>query len=336
MSAAPTSLPHALAVPGLSLRPLRGEEDAADLAAVRAGCALRDRVDPLSISESVPTRESMRATLARALANGQQAGWLIAEVQGHVVGYSQLVSWPEADGTLVYLTLGWVLPSWRGQGIGTCMLKRTEERIRRLAADEHPGARSEFAANASSTQTQATALLLHEGYRAAYTVLEMGLDPCAALPTGALPEGIHVRPVTPDQYPAIAHCVGESYKHEYAGGRFGEEFDPDDFISKLRDARHDPTLWQVAWDGEQVVGVALSVVEGGRAEVFEVCVRPGWRRRGIARGLLTRALHNLRARGCESIRLRTVAEFRTRARDLYESVGFGVLKEFPRYRKAFV
>jgi hypothetical protein len=37
----------------------------------------------------------------------------------------------------------------------------------------------------------------------------------------------------------------------------------------------------------------------------------------------------------ESIaRLNTVAEFRTRARDLYYSQGFRVLKEFPRYRKS--
>lgn len=35
----------------------------------------------------------------------------------------------------------------------------------------------------------------------------------------------------------------------------------------------------------------------------------------------------------KTIRLHIVAEFKTRARDLYQSLGFRVLKEFPRYRK---
>jgi mycothiol synthase len=89
----------------------------------------------------------------------------------------------------------------------------------------------------------------------------------------------------------------------------------------------------VAWEGDQVVGQVLSIIRNGRAEVFEVSVRPAWRRRGLARALLAQALLTLRGRGIEVIRLGTVYEFRTRARDLYRSVGFRVLKEFPRYRK---
>jgi ribosomal protein S18 acetylase RimI-like enzyme len=68
--------------------------------------------------------------------------------------------------------------------------------------------------------------------------------------------------------------------------------------------------------------------------IDEVSVRPAWRRRGVARSLLTRALRDLRSRGQTVVRLQTGAEFRTRARDLYSSVGFRVVKEFPRYRKS--
>ncbi len=39
--------------------------------------------------------------------------------------------------------------------------------------------------------------------------------------------------------------------------------------------------------------------------------------------------------GASTVRLSTVAEFRTRAKDLYHSVGFRLLKESPRYRKPF-
>jgi ribosomal protein S18 acetylase RimI-like enzyme len=143
--------------------------------------------------------------------------------------------------------------------------------------------------------------------------------------------------VLPDHYALIAASVREAYQNEYAGGRFSEEYDLDTsaYVAQLSGPKHDPVLWQVAWDGDQVAGQVLPVIEQGRAEVFEVSVRPTWRRRGLARGLLSRALQTLRERGMDVIRLHTVAEFRTRARDLYGSLGFRVLKEFPRYRKPF-
>jgi len=74
--------------------------------------------------------------------------------------------------------------------------------------------------------------------------------------------------------------------------------------------------------------------ERGRAVIDEVSVRPAWRRRGLARALLTRALRDLRSRGVAVVRLNTNAQFRTRARDLYTSLGFRVVKEFPHYRKS--
>lgn len=327
-------LPEMPAIAGLHLRPIRGEEDAEALCAVHAGRSAHDAVDPISTFEDSPGRDELRTALLEAISAGQQDRWLVAQAGDRVVGYSQIDCWPEEDGMWVYLILGWVLPEWRGQGIGTAMLHRCEDAVRHLAAAHHPNEKFEFAANASSTEKDATALLLHEGYRAGYTVLEMGWDPAVPLPELSLPPGIQVRPALPEHYPLIAASVGEAYQHEYAGSRFQETFDPADYAARLASARHDPALWQVAWDGDRVVGQVLSAMEDGRAEVFEVSVHPAWRRQGLARALLASALRSLRGRGVEVIRLRTVAEFRTRASDLYRSVGFRVLKEFPRYRKS--
>jgi len=334
MSIAPIILADAPAIAGLSLRHVCGIQDADALYAVQVGRMAHDKIDLFCASEGFPTRDSLHAELAQAVAESRQDQWLVAQIDERVVGYGQIESWPEGDGTWVYLTLGWVLPEWRGKGIGTAMLQWTEDRIRLLAAAEHPTEKCEFAANASSTEKEATALLLQEGYRAEYTVLEMGLDPLL-MPAHPLPAGLDVRPVSPEQCVPIAASIHESYHQEYDGGRFEENFDVAKEVARLSDPKHDPMLWQVAWDGEEIAGQVLSVIEQGKAEVFEVSVRPAWRRRGLARALLSRALQTLRERGVDVIRLRTVAEFRTRAKDLYSSVGFRVLKEFPRYRKSF-
>lgn len=263
------------------------------------------------------------------------------------------------DGVWVYLTLGWLLPVWRGQGIGTAMLHWTEARIRTLAATLQPpihgepggakggnAGRIEFAANASSTEYEATALLRAEGYIPRYTMLELVLDATVALPDLPLPAGLVVRPVQPAHYRAIAASVYESYRDAFDHDRFDEIHAEDavaDYVAGLQGSQHDPTLWQVAWDSEQVaapkgflpLGQVLSVIEQGQGRVFDVAVRHAWRRRGLARTLLVRAVRTLRERGIETIRLHTNADFKTRAIDLYESVGFRVRKEFPRYRKPF-
>jgi mycothiol synthase len=337
MMTIPFHLPDAPAIAGLHFRPARGVEDAEALYAVHTGRLAHDGIDPLSNLEDVPSLEGLRAALSQAAAGRQLDQWLVAQIYERVVGYSQLECWPEGDGTWVYLTLGWVLPEWRGQGIGAAMLHWTEARIRRLAAADHPGAQIELAANASSTEKEATALLLYAGYRAGYTILEMGLDATTPVPEHPLPAGMNVRPVLPDHYPLIAASIHEFFQQEYDEGRFNEwfDFDLDAAVARLRYPKHDSTLWQVAWEGNRIAGLALSVVENGVGEVFELCVHPACRRRGLGRALMARAIHSLRARGVEVIRIRTNADFRTRAKDLYRSVGFRILKEFPRYRKPF-
>ena len=325
---------HTPAIEGLFFRPIRGEQDADAVYELRAGCIERDQVDLLSASEGLPSREEIHAALAKAIAAQQQDRRLVAEVNGQVVGYTLIDSWAEDDGRWIYLILGWVLPAWRGRGIGTALLHWGEQTARQLAANEHPNEPFEFAANASSTQPEATALLLHEGYSAGYTVLEMGSDLAAIPPVHPLPAGIEVHPVLSEHYPHIARSMQAAYANEYADNRFQEAWAFEDSLAGLKAERHDPTLWQVAWAGDQVVGGVIPVIEKGRALMYDISVRPGWRQQGLARALLTRALWDLRGRGVEVIRLNTVAEFRTRARDLYTSVGFRLLKEFPRYRKS--
>ena len=334
MSTDPIILPDMPAIEGLYFRSIRGEEDADALYAVHAGRIAHDAVDLLSTSEGLPSRDDLRAALGRVVAAQQQNQRLVAQVNEQVVGYSLIESWSEEDGRWVYLILGWVLPEWRGRGIGTAMLHWGEQTARQLAAAQHPNDPFEFAANASSTEHEATALLSHEGYSAGYTVLEMGLDISEPLLVHPLPAGSEVRPVLPEHYPFIASSIGEAYQNEYTDGRFQETWNLADSVARLSAPRHDPTLWQVAWDGQQVAGQVLPLIENGRALMYDISVRPAWRRQRLARALLTRALQGLRERGMDVIRLNTVAEFRTRARDLYRSVGFRVLKEFPRYRKS--
>lgn len=329
------SFDHSLAVaaPGVRFRHLAGEADADAIYTIHDRRRERDGLDASSLLEGLPTRAEAQATVNAALSSGTHDHFLFAEADGQPVGYTRFESWHERDGTEVYLTLGWVVPEWRGRGIGTALLHWCEDRIRRQAAADHPGGLVELAGNASSTETDATALLLDNGYHVAYTVLELRLDPAAPRRRCALPRGFELRPVLPEHRPLIVASVFEAYRDEYPGGRYSESDDVQQYLAELEKPRYDPAHWQVAWAGEEVAGQAMARIEGDRAEVFEVSVRPAWRRRGLARALLAAALDELDACQVSEVQLGTMAEFPTRAVDLYTSMGFRIVKTSPRYRK---
>jgi mycothiol synthase len=322
-------------IEGLSFRPLRGEKDTEALYTVHTGRVAHDQVDLSLHREDMPSLESLRRYISQAVVNSEQDYWLVAQVHERVVGYSQVEYWHEEDGMWVYFIGGWVLPEWRGRGIGTAMLRWGEALARQSAATQHPNERFEFAANASSTEEDATALLQNEGYYVGFTTLELRFDLSTTLPvTPSLADGIEVRPISPEHYPQLIDSIIECYHNAFPGNRFRTTFDRVAyFTEKLSKPSHDPKLCYVAWDGNRIAGQVILVKENDEVYVDQVSVRPAWRRRGLARALLIRALRDVLERGEKTIWLDTYAEYQTRAMDLYQSLGFHIIKEFPRYRK---
>ncbi len=317
------------AIAGLYFRHVSDAQVAEALFNVHEQSADHDQTDRLSSIEHTPTQENIARGISRAVQQGYAANWLIAQVNEEVVGYSRIEWWTETDGMWVYLTMGWVIPSWRGKGIGTAMLHWADTRIQELASEHPTNGHWEYASNATNTEVEATTLLRENGYYAAYTVLDMELTDFSRVPEPTLPAGLELRPLTSQHYRAVWNSIQASY----AKGRYAEDPTEERFRAYFEVAGHDPALWQVAWEGEEVAGQVLCKIERGRGEVYEVSVRPQWRRRGLARGLLAYGLRALQERGVSTVRLHTVSEFPTQAKNLYGSVGFHVRKAFPRYRK---
>lgn len=320
-------------IENLKFRNVLGAEDAELIYNLRKDCVNQDQVDLLSATEGLPTLAEIREALISAKEINQLNYRLLAEIDQEVVGYGMIDSWYEMDDRWVYLILGWVIPKWRNHGLGTALLRWGEQMAKKCAAQEHPGERFEYAANSNNTQPESTKLLLNEGYRIGYTVLEMGLDFAKIPPISPLPDSIEIRPALSEHNVSIAISIGKSYQNEYENHRFQNSWDLLETISRLSEPSQNPDLWKIAWSGNDVVGNVIPLFEKGRAIMYDISVRPSWRGCGLARALLTRALWDLRERGIIVIRLNTVKEFPTKAYELYQSVGFEVLKEFPRYRK---
>lgn len=297
------------------------------MAAVRAACAVADRIDPLSSVESVPTLADLEQRMVPREGFDPATDVLVAEVEGRIVGYSTAAWWTETDGTWVYLTLGWVLPECRGRGIGTAMLHWTEDRLRHLAASHPTQGKATLAANASETEVDAAALLAHEDYRVVFSVIELGMDDLSLLRTFPLPEGFVTRPVVSADLPSLYRSIDDAY--------LGDPFSESEPYEAWAEKQTDLSTWHVAWDAATggIAGQVQAVLSKGRGEIAEVSVGVPYRRRGLGRALLSRALLGLRAQGIAEALVHTLAENPHRSWHLYESVGFRVVKRFPRYRK---
>ncbi|WP_369147893.1 GNAT family N-acetyltransferase [Streptomyces sp. R44] len=312
---------------GFGLRPYRGEEDHGAMAAVRVGCVERDRVDVRSVVEGLPTA----AEIAEASAELEEPSedQILVVLDGSVVGYSTIRWWQERDGTWLYLHRGHLLPGHRGQGIGSAMLRWAEERIRELV-EQHGTARTAvIGANAAASEQDATALLLAAGYRRVFSLVEMALGDLQQLPEPGteLPAGIQTGPIGTEHYRAAWRTVVDSY----ADTGFTQRWPFQDFVDSA-----DPACWRAAWNGQDMVGVALCSLRRHHhtvGEVEELSVRTDHRRLGIGRVLLLEGLRSLCEQGATTARLFTGTANPYRSYGLYESVGFRRQNEYVRYRK---
>lgn len=109
---------------------------------------------------------------------------------------------------------------------------------------------------------------------------------------------------------------------------FGVPWSEATFLNLLRRRN---TALLVAEGGERgILGYAVLWVAGGEAELGDLAVREGARRRGVGSGLLARALEEARRLEATSVFLEVRAGNEA-ARRLYERAGFEVAGVRPRY-----
>lgn len=318
-------------IPGLVFRHFQDEADFAALVAVIEACQEHDQVDPLSSEAGLPSVEELKKSFSEAENIDLDRDMLLASVDDQVIGFQWVRWWQQADETRVYYHRGRVIPDWRNHGIGKATLHWAEGRIRDMVKAHGSQGRAVMRANTTSHEAAYNQLLLEEGYAPVHSFVEMGYDNAAPLPEKSLPEGFALKPASAEHYRAIWEANEEAFEEEWGHRRATDE----DYLiflgNILSNPNFDPALWQIAWQGDQIAGVALcEITQRGVGEISELSVRKPWRNQGLGRALLVHALHALKERGLEHVRIFTDVEG---ARRLYESVGFRVLTDYIRYQK---
>jgi mycothiol synthase len=319
-------------IPGLTFRGFAGEVDFPAMRITKNRAEAADGGDqPASLEDFVHTY--------RHLDNCDPAtDVVIAEIGGEMVAYGRVQWWEEYGGARRYQPFCFVLPEVRGRGIGAAMLAHNEARLRRVAAAHPADGERTLEVFHADQESGAAALYAAAGYEPVLHGAEMVRRDLEGIPEAPLPEGLVVRTPRDDEMRQVWEAEAEAFR-DHLGAAPPTETDYQAFLDFQY---NDPTLWRIAWDGEQVAGQVRSYINAPENEAMgrrrgyteSISVRRSYRRRGLARSLIVQSLHALKERGMEEAALGVLTENVHGAFRLYESVGFRVVQRWTTLRKS--
>jgi mycothiol synthase len=263
---------------------------------------------------------------------------VVALVDGAVAGYGW-VDWVQTtNGNREYRTRGQVDPALRRQGVGSAILAHNETRLLEIAAGHPDDLPRVFGAWATDRRLGAVALLTGAGYRPVRYFFDMVRPTLDGIEQPPLPGGMELRGVSDeDGYRRLFAADTEAFLDHWGGFDASEAT----FQQWLREPNFDPSLFVIAWDGDEIAGAVINPIDKEENEALDrrrglldsVFVRRPWRRRGLAGALVGRSLALLRERGMTSAWLGVDADNPTGALGVYERAGFEVHLRSSAYHK---
>ncbi len=321
-------------IPGLTFRIMRGESDHEEMAKVANASWAADKVVYMVNAEDIsfdygPTDNFDPAN-----------DCILAEVDGRLIGFCSVVRQQDLKNQTLFVHSAHLLPEWRSTNLRRIMLQMNESRGVEIAKSRS-GDTSRFLetwANVSD-ENDWRAIVELEGYEHYRSILEMERPDLENIPEFSLPTGVEVREVRPDQYAIVWSAMREAMMEDtnYTDDKWSDEAMERDTKTPI----WTPRLWQIAWNGGEVVGGVFAFIDKEENEKFSmkrgytemIFVSPPWRHQGVARALIARGLKALKGEGMERAVLDVHTDNPSGAMKLYQSLGYETVKQFGYYRK---
>ncbi len=324
------------AVAGLELRPLDPGSDYPGVVELISTTNLHDQGQ-----DWYPTVASLQVDWAPRPGFDPPRDGVVVERDGLIVA-AGTVDWRERAGKVIHGNAIWVHPDVRRHGIGRRMLAWLEARARASVEDGSGGPLERphvHGAGIDVANAASVAFAAGAGYAPVRYGFQMRRPLDLPIEDVALPDGLEVRPVRPEDLRAIWTADSEAFLDHFEP-REPTESDFEHFTS---DPDCDTTLWQVAWAGDEVAGSVINGIyshENAQTGINmgwldHVSVRRPWRGRGLAKALIARSLAIHRDRGMAVAVLGVDAENPTGALQLYEGFAFRPHRRWATLRRDF-
>jgi mycothiol synthase len=255
-------------------------------------------------------------------------GIVAVTADGRVVGFEEFANEHEHS---KLRTDGYVHPQFKGLGIATAMMRAVGER----AQKEIPLAASDVRVYIHSTldshDEDGRSVHESEGYSPIRYHWRMQTDLKSSPPTADWPKSIELRPFVRDEHARkVWEAQNEAFRDHW--GSHDIPFEQWE-LGKFNHSEFDPSLWVIAWDGDQIAGAAQNRFRMGIGWVSNLGVRRPWRKMGLGYALLIHSFGEFYKRGTTTIGLGVDAQNPTGATRLYTKAGMYAASEFVTYEK---
>lgn len=250
---------------------------------------------------------------------------------GDLVGYIEV--WDNSDLPAVIWCWGRVHPEYEGAGIGTYLLewafKRASLAIPRAPADAQVSLRI----GVSGRHRAGIQLAESLGMQAQRRFWDMEIELDREIPEPVFPEGLEIRTFAETQdLVQLYRAVNDAFRDHWGFLERPEEEQLAHWRHWLaNDEKHDPNIWYLVMDGDEIAAMALcrpdTVGDPEKGHVNTLGVRRPWRRQGVALNLLHYTFREFQKRGQKRVDLGVDATSLTGAEKLYVKAGMRQVKE---------
>ena len=258
----------------------------------------------------------------------EKDAWVVETTDGRIVGYEEFT---ERHAHAALMGDGYVHPEYHGLGIGTTMLHALEVRAREEMKLAEPDLRVFIRNGMMISDTISRQMHETEGYRPIRFSWHMEIKLAEAPRSPVWPTGIELRPFVMEEH---NRAVFEAHEEAFSD-HWGHTPGTFEYWQHNVSGRHDldPSLWFIAWDGDQIAGYSLCRYRMGLGWVGTLGVRRAWRKRGLGEALLLHSFSEFYRRGMATIGLGVDAQNPTGATRLYKKAGMYVAAEYVIYEK---
>jgi mycothiol synthase len=251
---------------------------------------------------------------------------IIIAPDGLIVGYEEV--YPHSDERLEFD--GYVHPRETGRGFGTLLLRWAEARAYERVGEMQTTGPVILRGNTAAVDQNARAMFNARGFALVRQFWRMEIEMTSPPDRPVWPAGITLRTLRLDHDERVVHAtIGEAFADHW--GYVARSFE-DWMQTVVRADRFDPTLTFMAFDGNEVAGVAVCR-HRDIAWVGQLAVRRAWRKRGLGLALLLHSFNEFYQRGDRAVGLGVDSQSLTGATRLYEKAGMHVTRRYDTYEK---
>jgi len=272
------------------------------------------------------TLEDMQTLWTTPTFHLDKHAWVVESSDGLVVAYADVEQREHAR----LFTFVRVHPEYQGHGIGEYLYELVGEWATQqipLAAPQVRVTLNTFAGGSEATRR----LIESAGLREIRRSWRMEIDMEEMPPAPQWPENIMLRTFVPGQDELAIFKTVESAFEDHFGHMPGNFEEWKHWV--LEREGFDPTLFFLAFDGQQLAGCSLCSYELGNGWVNTLAVLRPWRKQGLGMALLLHSFGEFYRRGKSRVGLGVDSQNLTGATRLYHRAGMHVSREYISYEK---